>query len=170
MTRPSLFIAAALAVFAASALAHSDAPFDVRASMQQRINPAILGIWDVTNNAMDDEGGLDPAQMDDAKWALIAEAADELAAASRDMAGAHHFIAAAADNFEVGEGEIPMADVQRFIDADPRTMGLMASALATHSDKLAAAARAKDAAATGDLVAEMDAVCESCHARYWYPE
>ena len=35
---------------------------------------------------------------------------------------------------------------------------------------IAAAARAKDAKTAGDLIGETDAVCESCHMTYWYPE
>src|SRR5690606_36067382 len=61
---------------------------DVRAAMQQQVNPAMLSIWDVTNNAMNDEGALDPAQLDAAKWQQIAEGADALAASGDAMAAA----------------------------------------------------------------------------------
>src|SRR5690606_12437946 len=54
MIRPSALLASgALALFAAGALAQS-AAFDVRAAMQQRVNPAMLEIWDVSNNALDE--------------------------------------------------------------------------------------------------------------------
>lgn len=171
MIKPSLWVAStALAVFATAVAAQSSTALDVRAAMQQQVNPAVLAIWDVGNNAMNDEGGLDPAQLDDAKWAQLAEAAGQLSASGKAMASAQSYIAAAPDNAEVGEGEVTMAAVQQHIDSDPRLFGQMSAALATHADKLAAAATAKDAATAGDLIAEMDAVCESCHARFWYPE
>lgn len=170
MIRPSAILASAsLTFFAASALAQSPA-FDVRAAMQQGINPAMLAIWDVGNSALNDEGGIDPALMDDDKWAKVAEAADQLVAVGEGMAAAGRFIAASPDNSEVAEGEITMAAVQRHIDTDPDGLKQMAAAFAEHSGRLAAAARANDAATAGDLIAEMDGVCESCHARYWYPE
>ncbi len=170
MIRPSALLASgALALFAAGALAQS-AAFDVRAAMQQRVNPAMLAIWEVSNNALDDEGAIDPAQMDEARWRAIAEAADQLAAASRDMAGAEAFLAAAPDNSEVGEGEIPMAAVQQHLDRDPAAFRQMASALAQHADHVAMAARARDATAAGDMIGGTDAFCESCHAVFWYPE
>jgi hypothetical protein len=28
--------------------------------MQDRVNPAMLAIWDVGNNALNDDGGIDP--------------------------------------------------------------------------------------------------------------
>ena len=144
--------------------------FDVRAAMQQQVNPAMLSIWEVTNNAMDDAGGIDAAQMDAAKWKQIAEAADRLAASGKAMAEATAYVAASSDNASVGEGEVSMADVQRYLDSDPHEFGQLAAAFSGHSEKLTEAARNHDAAATGDLVTQMDAVCESCHARFWYPE
>jgi cytochrome c556 len=160
----------ALAVFAAEALAQPAPPLDVRATMQDRVNPAMLAIWDVGNNALNDDGGIDPKLMDDAKWARIAEAAGQLSAASRDIAAANTFIAAAPGNTEVGEGEITMAAVQQHLDHDPAGLRQMAAALADHADNIAKAARAKDAKTAGDLIGETDAVCESCHMTYWYPE
>lgn len=170
MIKPSALVAsAALAFFAASALAQP-APLDIRATMQDRVNPAMLAIWDVGNNALNDDGGIDPKLMDAAKWTQVAQAAGQLSAASRDIAAAGAFIAASADNSEVGEGEIAMAAVQQHIDADPAGLRQMATALADQADQIAAAARTKDATTAGELIAEMDTVCESCHSRYWYPE
>src|SRR5690606_5670858 len=65
MTRPAFFVAAAAAfgAFALSAAAQSSSEIDVRAAMQDRVNPAMLAIWDVGNNAMNDTGGIDPALM-----------------------------------------------------------------------------------------------------------
>jgi cytochrome c556 len=130
----------------------------------------MLAIWDVGNNALADDGGIDPKLMDDAKWARIAEAAGQLSAASKDIAAANAFIAASPDNAEVGDGEIAMAAVQQHLDHDPAGLKQMAAALAGHADSIAAAARAKDARTAGDLIGETDAVCESCHMTFWYPE
>jgi hypothetical protein len=171
MIKPSAIVAlGALAVFAAEALAQPAAPLDIRSTMQERVNPAMLAIWDVGNNALDDDGGIDPKLMDDGKWARIVDAAGQLSKASKDIAAANAFIAAAPGNTEVGEGEITMAAVQQHLDHDPAGIRQMAAALADHADHIAAAARARDARTAGDLIGETDAVCESCHMTYWYPE
>jgi len=143
---------------------------DVRTIMQQQTNPAVLAIWDITNNAMNDEGGVDPAQMDAAKWQRIAEQSERLAASGHAMAAADAYMAAAPGNRAVGEGELTMAEVQRLIDGDPALFRQMSASLGTHADKLASAARARDAATTGDLVAELDGICASCHMRFWHPQ
>jgi cytochrome c556 len=151
--------------------AQSDAEaLDVRAVMQQQVNPATLAIWDIGNNAMNDQGGLDPAKMDSAKWSTLTENATKLAEAGRAMAAARLFVAASDGNTTVAEGEIPMAEVQRALDADPEGFRQAAAAFADHAEKLAAAARGPDVAAAGDLVAGIDVACENCHAKYWYPE
>lgn len=160
---------AGLTVFASAALAQG-ALGDVRAVMQQEVNPAMLAIWDVTNNAMDDEGGIDPKQMDAAKWAAVAEQADKLAAAGAAMAAMGELHASATDNAEVAEGEVTMAAVQKALDANPDAFRALAATLVEQASQLAAASRARDAAKTGALVSEMDAVCESCHIPFWYPE
>ena len=180
MNKASLFAASGALAFliaacvpAESGPVASSAPadvVDVRAEMQQHINPAMLGIWDVTNNAMDDQGAIDPSQMDAGKWRQIAAAAEQLAQSGLRMTSPAPLVAASPGNTEVGEGEIPMADVQRHLDSDPRLYRQMASAFAAHSTRLAEAATGQNAAATGDLVAAMDGVCESCHGRFWYPE
>jgi hypothetical protein len=161
---------AAIAVFAATALAQSAGPLDVRREMQQHVNPAMLSVWEVTNNAVSDDGGIDPAQMDDEKWAQVAAGADRLSLAGQDLAQASAYLAAAPDNAAVGDGEVPMTQVQAHLDADPKGFAEMARTLASRAEQLASAARAKDAVMAGALVSEMDGVCESCHARYWYPE
>jgi len=166
-----LAIAAAVAALSACKKEEAAAAqLDVRATMQGRVNPAMLAIWDVGNNALDDNGGIDPAKMDDAKWAQVAENADKLAAAGKDISEAGGFIAAAANNSTVGEGEITMAAVQQHIDGNPDGLKQMGAAFADHATRLAAAARGKDFKTAGDLISGMDQVCEGCHLEYWYPE
>src|SRR6187431_3084420 len=138
MIRQSAVVAfGAVAVFAVTALAQPAAPLDIRSTMQNRVNPAMLAIWDVGNNALDEDGGIDPKLMDDGKWARIVDAAGQLSAASKDIAAANAFIAAGPGNSEVGEGEITMAAVQQHLDADPAGLRQMAAALADHADRIA---------------------------------
>ena len=171
MIRLSAIVAfGAVALFAVEAIAQPAAPLDIRSTMQDRVNPAMLEIWDVGNNALNDDAVLDAKLMDDAKWTRIAVAADQLSAASKDIAAASAFIASAPDNTEVGEGEITMAAIQQHVDHDPAGIKQMAAALADHADRIAQAARAKDATIAGELIGVTDQVCESCHMRYWYPE
>lgn len=146
-------------------------PLYVRPAMQGPVNEATNALWDIGNNAMDDEGGIDPAQMDDAKWARLVEAAGVLEAEARVMENAQAIHAALPGEGSVVEpGAYAMEDVQRYIDADPQAFRLLAKALGDHAAKITAAANARDAKNAGLLVGEIDQVCEACHAQYWYPQ
>lgn len=153
-----------------SGAAAEDDTLYLRSAMKDAVNPAIFGIWDITNNAMSDDGGIDPKLMDDAKWQTVEARALDLAKVSRVMAHAATIHAAAPDDQAVDEGAVSMATIQGYIDANPEAFRAFALAQAEHADKLANAAQAKDAAAAGELVTGLDGVCESCHSRFWYPE
>lgn len=143
----------------------------VRGAMQQEVNAATNALWDIGNNAMNDTGGLDPAQMDDAKWARLAEAAAALKLEAEKMAAAGTIKAAAPGQEKVEEpGAYSMEDVQSYIDADPQSFRDLATGLANHAQSISDAAKSRDAEAAGLLVGELDQVCEACHAKYWYPQ
>ena len=167
-------IAVALALLAGACVTTNQPPlagtFVLRPAMQQRLNPAVLNIQQATHHALGDDGRIDPSRLDAGQWQQLALGAEQLAALGHDMAAARDFIAAPPDNAEVRTGEPPMAEVQWKIDRDPYLFRQMSAAMATHADKLAAAARARDGAATRSLLAGTDAVCASCHARFWRPD
>jgi cytochrome c556 len=143
---------------------------DVRHVMQAEINPAIVAIWDVGNNASDDEGMLDAARMTPESWAALATAAAELAATGDRMAAATEIRAASPGNMATEDYEVTMVQVQSYINADPQGFRDLSARFAGLARQLEAAAQGRDAAAAGALVARMDTECTICHARYWYAE
>ncbi len=145
-------------------------PLYVRHAMQAEVNPAIVGIWNVTNNIFTDAGEQDPSLITDEQWASLAENAGKLAASGERMAAAGDIRAAAPGNMATGEYEVPMADVQSFISADPQGFRDMSASFAALARNLEVAAMAKDGATTLDLVAQMDTECTVCHAQFWYAE
>ena len=46
----------ALLASGSAAVSQAPAPIDVRHEMQAEVNPAIVAVWDVTNEALDDNG------------------------------------------------------------------------------------------------------------------
>jgi len=143
-----------------------------RESMVAEINPAALEIWEVSNNALADTGGLDPALMDEAAWAKLQEAAQMLEFHSRRLEQARTLSAGGPD---VVTGEVPpgvstRAEIQAKIDADPEGFRELSQLMAERARALADAAKARDAARAGDLALALDEPCQSCHQRYWYEQ
>jgi cytochrome c556 len=159
-----------LAACVTPAATQDQPPLYVRHAMQAEVNPAIVAIWDVTNNAIGDDGALDASLITPASWDAIATAAGALATASDHMAAASDIRAAAPGNMATDEFEVPMAQVQTYLDADPQGFRDLSAAFATLSRRLESAARARDSAATAALVEQMDTQCSTCHTRYWYAE
>ena len=141
--------------------------------MVEQIDKHADELWDVSNAAIGDNGGLDPAKMDDARWDKLAELAEKVAAGSHAIAGLDP-ITVAAPGVTIGDSGLPgghtAEQVQGFISANPELLREMATTLGTHMDEIAAAARAHDAAKAGPLIDQLDSVCESCHLNFWYPE
>ena len=171
MIKPSAFIAAAaLGLFAATALAEGGETVQTRQAMVDGVNPAALAIWDVTNAAMNDEGGLDPALIDADGWSRIAEAAQMLEVYGKRMAGAKTIVAGGPDlvSGDMPPGVASKEEIQAMIDADPDGFRAVSADMAEQAAALAAAAKARDAVAAGDLASGIDGACQACHTRYWY--
>ncbi|WP_169053586.1 cytochrome c [Alteraurantiacibacter aquimixticola] len=169
----SLAALAACAVQAESASTTASAaaePLYVRHAMQAEVNPAIVGIWEVTNNVYTDAGEQDASLITDAQWASLAENAGTLASVGERMAAAPVIHAASAGNMATDEYEVAMADVQRFIDNDRQGFRDMSASFAVLARNLEAAAMAKDGDTALELVGQMDAECSACHAQFWYAE
>ncbi len=160
----------ALLASASAAVSKAPAAIDVRHAMQAEVNPAVVALWDVTNNALDDNGNLAPAMISDDGWTQIASSAALLAESTERMAAADRFIAASPGNWATEDYEVSMEVVQASLDAEPAGFRTYAAAFAAKARQLETAARARDHAQATTLVAEMDGACAGCHTAFWYPE
>jgi cytochrome c556 len=143
---------------------------DVRANMVEGVNPAALAIWDVGNAALNDDNGLDPAQMDDGAWAKIQEGAESLRTYAHRLATAKVIRASGPDlvGGKVPEGVASREQIQAMIDANPDGFRASAAKLEQDADALARASKARDIKLTGELVFSFDKSCQGCHENYWY--
>ncbi len=170
MSRTAFLAAGAFAIFAAAALANGGEPLQTRQAMIDGVNPAALAIWEVTNAAMDDDGGLDPALLDAEAWSRLEEAARMLEDYGRRMAEAEVIVAGGPDlvSGEVPPGVATREQIQAMIDSDPDGFRAVSADMAAQAAALGEAARARDTATTGDLAFGIDGACQACHTRYWF--
>jgi cytochrome c556 len=168
-----LVLAAAAAVLGACATTGATqdvAPLYVRHEMQVEVNPAIVDVWDVGNNAMNDEGGIDASLLTDESWTKLQQAAGKLAASAERMASAQELVAAAPGNYTTEEYEVSMGTIQANLDAEPDKFRIEAARFAAMARRLETAAATRDAATASELVAGMDSECAVCHSAFWYAE
>lgn len=130
-------------------------------------------VWDIGNQAQDDQGNPDASKLAAADWTRIIDAATKVRQASQTLAQADHVQAAAPGMKIEGEGNsgaLGANQVQALIDKDPAGFRAMSQALAGSMEQIGAAAKAKDAAKLFEVSGALDQVCESCHMKFWYPE
>lgn len=141
--------------------------------MKDVVAPQTQAIWDVTNNAMDDNGEPDPAKLKAADWANLAAAAGKVKAAAQSLASAPHVMAAApGEKIEgegAGQGAYGAKEVQKAIDANPKAFRVFAQQLDGTMDEILAGVKAKNARQVFDISGRLDQECQHCHKQFWYP-
>jgi hypothetical protein len=140
--------------------------------MKDKVDLNADALWDVSNAAIGQAAGIDPAKMTDATWAQIEQRATAVQQAALEIASMDPIIVVK-PGVKIADEGVPGgdtgADVQAGIDKDPQKLRDFANALAVHMGDLATAARAHDAAKAGPLIDQLDGVCEDCHLEFWYP-
>jgi hypothetical protein len=141
--------------------------------MKTEIDTRADDVWAVGNAHISGDAGLDGATMTDADWSKLASAATTLQQAALDLVALPEPVVVVKPGGKIAYEDTDWGDsaasVQRNIDKDPQGLKNLANSLAQHGADLAQAAGKHDAAAAGELINELDGVCESCHVRYWYP-
>jgi len=141
--------------------------------MKDKVDKNADELWDISNAAIGDAAGIDPAKMTDERWAALAAKAEAVQQAALEIATMDPLIAAR-PGVKISDEGLPgghtAAMVQERFDKDPQKLRDLANALAEHTGELATAARAHDAAKAGPLIDQLDGVCESCHLEFWYPD
>ena len=166
-----IFMGGALALVAAAQAA--DSPVFLYPLMKVTVAPQAQILWDVGNAAYDDNGNVNVAKMTTADWAKLSGAAQAMKAAALSLADAPKVAVAAPGTKLQDEGSpgvATAAQIQRFIDADPKDFAAHARALADVSDGFLEASRTRNGQTLADASARLDEVCEACHVKYWYPK
>ena len=153
-----------------AAQATTDGAVDVRQAMIDGVNPAALAIWDVGNDAIDEQGQPDVSKLDVPALARLREAAQTLGTYAELMGEARVLKASGPDlvGGRLPEGIASREQIQAAIDADPAGFRAYSSAMGAEADGILAAIQAGDRASVASRVASFDGACQSCHERYWY--
>ncbi len=141
--------------------------------MKNEVDKHADEIWDVTNPAVGDKGGIDPAKMTDAMWTQLSQEATAVQEGAQQIAQMDPIVVTK-PGVKISDSGVPgghsAAEVQAEIDKNPQGLRDHAENLAATMSDLAKAANAHDAAKAGPIIESLDGVCESCHLDYWYPD
>jgi cytochrome c556 len=140
--------------------------------MKNIVAPQTQVVWDIGNQALDDQGNPDASKLKPADWAKIAAAAGKVKQASQTLVQADKLMAAGPGQKIEGEGSpdaFGAKEVQKVVDAQPKVFRAFAQQLAASMDEVITSAQTKNAAKLADVSGRLDQVCEACHVQFWYP-
>lgn len=170
--KSSLLLLAGGLIFVSAYAGSPPAAPNLHQLMKDIVAPQTQVVWDVGNQAQDDEGRLVASRLKPADWTKIATAAGKVKQASQTLAQADHIMAAGPGQKIDGEGNpgsFGAKDVQKFLDANPKAFSAFAQQLVTSMDEVIASTQSKDATKLFDVSGRLDQVCEVCHLQFWYP-
>lgn len=151
----------------------ADAPTaNIQLTMLTQVNPQGLAFWEITNQAPDDNGGVDGSKLTSAQWAKLVEIGRAIEAGGRAL-GTNRVIAAAPGSKlqdESNEGAAKAPDVQRYVDAKAALFKSQALQLQKTGAAIVTAATKRNGKQLGELAGSLDGVCENCHVAFWYPQ
>lgn len=138
--------------------------------MQAIVDPSADAMWDSVSTDVDAKGSVEHQPRTPGEWQAVRRYAVALSEAAnllvQQRAVAH------------GEGRLEDAhvdgindakQVRAAIDADPAAFAAHAQALHAAAREAVDAIDAHDAKRLLDAGERVDAACEACHSRYWYP-
>jgi cytochrome c556 len=141
--------------------------------MKDQVDKHADEVWDVTNPAVGDKGGIDPTKMTDAMWSQLAQDAIAVQEGAQQIAQMNK-ITVIRPGETIADAGVPGGhrpeEVQAQIDNNPHGLRDHAANLAATMGDLVKAAQAHDAAKAGPIIDSLDGVCEGCHLDYWYPD
>jgi cytochrome c556 len=163
-------LAAPTLLLAVAAAADSGTTVNVRTAMVEGVNPAALAIWDVSNNAVNDDGEPDGSSIDADKLAQLREAAQMLTVYADELSQAGTIQASGPDlvSGKVPEGVASREQIQVAIDADPEGFRALAVVMGEQAQAIGEAVASGDMQAVAEQLVGFDGACQSCHERYWY--
>jgi len=156
-----------------------DPPFratsTIRELMQSMVAPSAQGLWDSVGRVSDAKGTRDLEPKSAEEWAAVRRHAVALMESTNLLLIPGRHVAREgqqtlkADDAEPGS-ELPPAEIEKRINEAWAAWTLMAHNLHGTAASMLDAIDKKDVARLESTGSDLDAVCESCHLTFWYPQ
>jgi hypothetical protein len=172
--KAGIYVSGVVAILAVAGDVHSAAaPANLHDLMKDVVAVQAQVVWDVSNEAQDEDGNPDASKLAAGDWTKIADAGEKVRQVAQMLGQSENVVVAAPGVKLEGEenpGSWGAKQVQASIDANPAQFRAYSKALAASMEQIAAAAKTRNAAKLADVAGALDQVCETCHEKFWYPQ
>ena len=145
-------------------------PLSVREIMAKVIDPSADLVWGAAGTVEDENGSHDLAPNTEADWVKLSMGAKRLAEGANMLLSGDLRIAPPGAKSAAPGIELEPEQVARLVNADKKTFRAFAIAIRDLASEAEMAALQKNAKPLLDIGSRLDAVCESCHRTFWYPD
>lgn len=157
----------------------ADPPFratsTIRELMQSMVAPSAQGLWDSVGRVSDARGTRDLEPRTPEEWAAVRRHAVSLMESTNLLLIPGRHVAAAGQETLKAEdavpgSELPPAEIEKAVNQNWAAWITMAHNLHASAASLLDAIDKRDVARLESNGSDLDAVCESCHLTFWYPQ
>ncbi len=141
----------------------------VRDIMDAVIDPSADFIWDSVQIVATLQYTEEHVPRTDEEWQAVRRHAVALVEASNLLLMPGRRIALPGEGAENPDVDLPPDEIQKLVDRDWPTWVALAHSLHDAASETLRAVEARDVKALLSAGASLDAACESCHQKYWYP-
>ena len=140
--------------------------------MQAMVDPAADSVWESVGATITPKGVEERQPRSDEEWQQARNGAIALIESTNLLAmKGRRMVPIGGKMLDEGSDGVLTADeAQKRLDAQHAMFAQFAIALRESAKKMLVAVDAKDPKAMMDIGSEMDAICESCHMTFWYPD
>lgn len=143
--------------------------FTMREIMQSLVEPRADSLWNAVSIAVTEKGIETNAPETDEEWAAMRHEAVTLSEAMNLILMPGRVVAKPGEEAKDPTVELSPEEITKLIDEDRQSFAEMAHSLQDTVMKAIQAIDAKDAEALSNAGGDIDAACEACHKKYWYP-
>lgn len=141
----------------------------VKDIMDSLIDPSADVVWDSVEVVATLQGTEEHAPRTDDEWKAVRRHAVTVVEASNLLIIPGRRIARPGEKAEDPKVDLAPEEIQRLVDADPASWIRLAHGLHDAASQTVRAVDARDAKALLEAGEVLDAACEACHKKYWYP-
>lgn len=143
--------------------------FTIREVMQSMVAPQADALWNAVATSVTEKGVETKAPSNDEEWAMMRHAAVTITEAMNVVVMPGRKVAKEGEHAKDPSVELEPEQIDKLIADDRASFAKYAHDLQTSVDQAIKAIDSKSADGLSNAGTAIDAACEACHKKYWYP-
>ena len=141
----------------------------IKEIMKAVVEPSAQALWDSVATNVTDKGSENKVPQNDKEWAEVRRNGIAMVEAMNLVMMEGRHLAPPGTKSDNPGSELEPDEMEKLIGADRATFYKLAHGLQDAGPEALKAIEKKDTEALSNAGGDIDAACEACHTKYWYP-